>query len=227
MAKKKLRIGILFGGRSGEHEISLLSAASILKAIDRKKYEVVALGITKQGQWVRDAEAQQLLTGEPAPLPPGEPAVDDPELAVAAAVIRSGEPLSIPAPKPHAPASFQTLDLVALRFACRLNGVDAIALTKLDILTNEPEIPVCVAYELDGTRIDTVPATLDELVRLTPVYERLPEVIERPSLELELRVQAMIMELCAALLAANPESRDQELEALRARLAVLRDGDAE
>jgi len=113
MAKKKLRIGILFGGRSGEHEISLLSAASILKAIDRKKYEVVALGITKQGQWVRDAEAQQLLTGEPAPLPPGEPAVDDPELAVAAAVIRSGEPLSIPAPKPHAPASFQTLDLVA------------------------------------------------------------------------------------------------------------------
>jgi len=66
------------------------------------------------------------------------------------------------------------LDLVALRFACRLNGVDSIALTKLDILTGEPEIPVCVAYELAGTRIDTVPPNLDDLVRLTPVFERLP-----------------------------------------------------
>src|ERR1700680_1607949 len=56
MAKKKLRIGVLFGGRSGEHEISLLSAASILKAIDRKRFEVVPLGITKQGQWVGAGE---------------------------------------------------------------------------------------------------------------------------------------------------------------------------
>ncbi len=50
--KKKLRIGILFGGRSGEHEVSLLSAASILKAIDRNKYEVIPIGITKNGQWL-------------------------------------------------------------------------------------------------------------------------------------------------------------------------------
>jgi D-alanine-D-alanine ligase len=113
MAKKKLRIGILFGGRSGEHEISLLSAASILQAIDRKKYEIVPLGITKQGQWVRDAEAHHLLTGEPAPALPETPSEDDPELAIAAAVIRSGEPLSIPAPKPHAPQTFATIDLIA------------------------------------------------------------------------------------------------------------------
>ena len=46
----KIRVGILFGGRSGEHEVSLLSAASVLKAIDRRKYEVVPVGITKQGQ---------------------------------------------------------------------------------------------------------------------------------------------------------------------------------
>ena len=44
---KKLRVGILFGGRSGEHEVSLLSAASILKAIDRSKFDVVPIGITK------------------------------------------------------------------------------------------------------------------------------------------------------------------------------------
>jgi D-alanine-D-alanine ligase len=64
MAKRKLRIGVLFGGKSGEHEISLRSAASILKAIDKKKYEVVPLGITKQGQWVSAGEAERLLAGE-------------------------------------------------------------------------------------------------------------------------------------------------------------------
>ena len=64
MAKKKLRVGVLFGGRSGEHEVSLLSAASILKAIDRKKYEVVPIGISKQGRWLMDGAAQRLLGGE-------------------------------------------------------------------------------------------------------------------------------------------------------------------
>ena len=59
--KKKLRVGILFGGKSGEHEISLRSARSILSAIDRKKYDVVELGITKEGRWLPSAEAQLLL----------------------------------------------------------------------------------------------------------------------------------------------------------------------
>ena len=44
---KKIRVGILFGGRSGEHEISLLSAASVFKAIDKQRYELVPIGITK------------------------------------------------------------------------------------------------------------------------------------------------------------------------------------
>jgi D-alanine-D-alanine ligase len=68
MAKKKLRVGVLFGGRSGEHEISLRSARSILKAIDRKKYDVIELGIGKEGRWLGGAESQALLgegaTGE-------------------------------------------------------------------------------------------------------------------------------------------------------------------
>ncbi len=67
--KKKLRVGILFGGRSGEHEVSLLSAASILKSIDRKKYEVIPIGITKQGHWLAPAEAQHLLAGDTKPAP--------------------------------------------------------------------------------------------------------------------------------------------------------------
>jgi adenylosuccinate synthase len=66
------------------------------------------------------------------------------------------------------------LDLTAVSFACRLNGVDAIALTKLDILDVEPEIPVCVGYERNGVRVDTVPARIDDLAALTPVYETLP-----------------------------------------------------
>ncbi len=58
---KKLRVGILFGGRSGEHEVSLLSAASVLAAIDRDKYEVVPIGITKEGRWLTSGDAELLL----------------------------------------------------------------------------------------------------------------------------------------------------------------------
>ncbi|NYF92156.1 D-alanine--D-alanine ligase [Tunturiibacter empetritectus] len=64
---KKLRVGILFGGRSGEHEVSLLSAASILNSIDQGKYEVIPVGITKQGQWLTSTAAQHLLAGNTKP----------------------------------------------------------------------------------------------------------------------------------------------------------------
>jgi D-alanine-D-alanine ligase len=68
MAKKKLRVGILFGGKSGEHEISLRSAASILDAIDNKKYDIVPLGITREGKWLHSEEAQKLLCGDTSKL---------------------------------------------------------------------------------------------------------------------------------------------------------------
>lgn len=58
---KKLRVGIIFGGKSGEHEVSLRSASSILNAIDRKKYDVVPIGISKEGRWLQGGEAQKLL----------------------------------------------------------------------------------------------------------------------------------------------------------------------
>jgi D-alanine-D-alanine ligase len=60
---RKLRVGIVFGGRSGEHEVSLRSAASVLAAIDKKKYEVVPIGITKTGHWLLADEAQHMLAG--------------------------------------------------------------------------------------------------------------------------------------------------------------------
>ncbi|MGB6719763.1 MAG: D-alanine--D-alanine ligase A, partial [Terracidiphilus sp.] len=58
---KKLRVGILFGGRSGEHEVSLLSAASVLNAIDRDKFDVIPIGITKEGRWLAAGDARDLL----------------------------------------------------------------------------------------------------------------------------------------------------------------------
>ena len=67
MTAKKLRVGVLFGGRSGEHEVSLLSAASVMQAIDRTKYDVVPIGITKQGLWLTDLHAEQLIKGEFVP----------------------------------------------------------------------------------------------------------------------------------------------------------------
>jgi len=60
----RTRVGILFGGRSGEHEVSLLSAASILNAIDKTKYEVVPIGITKDGRWLTAEHAERLLRGK-------------------------------------------------------------------------------------------------------------------------------------------------------------------
>lgn len=65
------------------------------------------------------------------------------------------------------------LDLVVLRHACRLNGVDSIALTKLDILDPEAEIPVCVGYTVRGRRVDTVPAEVEDLAEAVPIYETL------------------------------------------------------
>jgi len=49
---KKLRVGVVFGGESGEHEVSLAGAASVLVAIDRERFEPVPIGITRQGGWL-------------------------------------------------------------------------------------------------------------------------------------------------------------------------------
>jgi D-alanine-D-alanine ligase len=58
---KKLRVGVIFGGRSGEHEVSLRSAESIINAIDKTRYEVVPIGITQEGRWLVAGEAKALL----------------------------------------------------------------------------------------------------------------------------------------------------------------------
>ena len=119
---KKLRVGVLFGGRSGEHEVSLLSAASVLNAIDKKKYDVVPIGITKEGRWLTPSHAERLLKGSKAASsqPPaasqnkfnpdrvdgrcwygrlGQPRhlrAGDPDATSAAAVLAKGEGVVVP-----------------------------------------------------------------------------------------------------------------------------------
>ncbi len=58
---EKLRVGVIFGGRSGEHEVSLISAGSIIRAMDRRKYEVIPIAIDKDGHWLPPSEARRLL----------------------------------------------------------------------------------------------------------------------------------------------------------------------
>lgn len=58
---KKLRVGVIFGGRSGEHEISIRSARAIVEAMDRRKFDVVPIAITKEGKWLSPAQSAQLL----------------------------------------------------------------------------------------------------------------------------------------------------------------------
>lgn len=59
--KKRLRVGVLFGGRSGEHEVSLASAAAVIRGLDADKYEAVPIGITKEGHWLIGGAAQKML----------------------------------------------------------------------------------------------------------------------------------------------------------------------
>jgi D-alanine-D-alanine ligase len=132
---KKLRVGILFGGRSGEHEVSLLSAASVFKAIDKSKYEVVPIGITKEGRWVTAIDAEQLLTGKAV----GEGArstqsqtnlrAGDPHATSSAAILAVGEAAVVP-PEPQRTGSsmapFQSDAALSRRTTDRAINVDII-----------------------------------------------------------------------------------------------------
>jgi D-alanine-D-alanine ligase len=123
---KKIRVGVLFGGRSGEHEISLLSAASVFKAVDQNKYEVVPIGITKEGRWVTSGDAERLLAGKPLQHE-RQLRAGDPEATASAAVLHNGEAVIVP-PEPQksgAMTPFQS-DGLTRRATDRAINVDVI-----------------------------------------------------------------------------------------------------
>src|SRR5579864_1473378 len=128
---KKLRVGILFGGRSGEHEVSLLSAASVLNAIDKDKYEVVPIGITKEGRWLTAEHAENLLAGKSAgkSARPTHLRAGDPETTPAAAVLAQGESVVVPPEPVHRESGlvpFQSDAALTRRAADRAINVDVI-----------------------------------------------------------------------------------------------------
>jgi D-alanine-D-alanine ligase len=85
MEKKKIRIGLVFGGRSGEHEVSLASAESVMANMDRDKYEIVPIGITKEGSWLLGTEPRTLRAAE-------QNATHDAGLEETTAVTLTGDP---------------------------------------------------------------------------------------------------------------------------------------
>jgi len=83
--KKRIRVGVIFGGRSGEHEVSLRSAESIIQSLDPSKYDVVPLAITHEGHWLSAGNAVAML--------PAGKAIE--------AVLKEGKPMTL-APEPRA-----------------------------------------------------------------------------------------------------------------------------
>ena len=64
--RRKIKVGVIFGGRSGEHEVSLQSGQSVMAALDRSKYDVVPIGISKNGRWLTGNVVAALTEGKPA-----------------------------------------------------------------------------------------------------------------------------------------------------------------
>src|SRR6201998_3002729 len=125
---EKLRVGILFGGRSGEHEVSLLSAASVLNAIDKDKYEVVPIGITKDGRWLTAQHAKNLRTGK-LTIEPRHLRAGNPETTPSAAVLARGEAVVVPPEPVHRQTGlvpFQTDAAMMRRASDRAINVDVI-----------------------------------------------------------------------------------------------------
>lgn len=107
---KKLRVGVIFGGRSGEHEVSVRSARAVIDALDPSKYDVVPIAITKEGKWLSPAEATRLLPGETKRLLTAKVISEERQLSVLI-----GDPSNnglISQGKDDERASAQTLDVV-------------------------------------------------------------------------------------------------------------------
>jgi D-alanine-D-alanine ligase len=95
---KRLRVGVIFGGKSAEHEVSLNSAQNVMRALDKNKYEVVPIGISKEGQWLLRGDPLLALTGGQTSLPQllesGYQIVDD--LSAGREVIPGSHAASLP-----------------------------------------------------------------------------------------------------------------------------------
>lgn len=85
---KKIRVGVVFGGQSGEHEVSLVSAQSVMRSLDPERYDVVPIGITRDGSWIAGSDPMAALEDSARSagrlLSPGQVAEDDSIVSAAA-----------------------------------------------------------------------------------------------------------------------------------------------
>src|ERR1700686_4362557 len=198
--KKRLRIGILFGGRSGEHEASLASAASVIRGLDPDKYEAVPIGISKEGHWLVGAGAQKML---PEVLKGGQRVMmtADPTDAALVKLDGSGSGPRIDVVFPVMPGTFGEdgtiqglLDLAGLPFVGAgvlgsAIGMDKDVAKKLLQHAKIPVVPWVTVYRADWERdpksvrkeiekkfrypLFVKPATLGSSVGMTKVHSRL------------------------------------------------------
>ena len=101
MTKRKLRVGVLFGGRSGEHEVSLNSARNVMEALARAGHDVVPIGITPAGRWLTDNDPLALLNGASAATQP----------PAAASLAVADEPWAL-LPRSRAQAEVPAIDVI-------------------------------------------------------------------------------------------------------------------
>jgi D-alanine-D-alanine ligase len=197
--KKRLRVGVLFGGRSGEHEVSLASAASVIRGLDPDKYEAVPIGISKEGHWLIGGAAQKLL---PEVLKGGQRIVmaADPTDAALIPLDRSGmgQRLDVVFPVMHGTygedGTIQgLLDLAGLPFVGAgvlgsAVGMDKDVAKKLLQHAKIPVVPWVTVYRADWERnpaaiqkqiekqfryqLFVKPATLGSSVGMTKVHSR-------------------------------------------------------
>jgi len=197
--KKRLLVGVLFGGRSGEHEVSLASAASVIRGLDPDKYEAVPIGISKEGHWLIGGAAQKLL---PEVLKGGQRIVmaADPTDAALIPLDRSGmgQRLDVVFPVMHGTygedGTIQgLLDLAGLPFVGAgvlgsAVGMDKDVAKKLLQHAKIPVVPWVTVYRADWERnpaaiqkqiekkfhypLFVKPATLGSSVGMTKVHSR-------------------------------------------------------
>src|SRR5262245_8950278 len=112
---RPLRVGVIFGGRSGEHEVSLAGAASVMAAMDRTRFEPVPIGITREGRWIAGGDPLRALAGEATPRAAtagGADAEVRRELAERAAEVETSTGLARVESETLPPAVRQSLDVV-------------------------------------------------------------------------------------------------------------------
>lgn len=221
--KKRLRVGILFGGRSGEHEVSLASAASVIRGLDPNKYEAVPIGITKEGHWLIAAGAQKML---PEVLKSGQRVtmIADPTDAALVPIDRSGggQRLDVVFPAMHGTfgedGTIQgLLDVVGLPFVGAGVLGSAIAMDKdvakrLLKAAKIPVVPWLTVYRHDWERdsektqrlveskftypVFVKPATLGSSVGMTKVHSR-EELVPALNLAAEFAMKILVEQTVA------------------------------